>query len=132
MLRACVVETASLPACLLWKFTLADMGYCSPLFVLPRFFLGKIADGVGGRIRTDQVDGFLLDRGFQVFIEAYPEATRQLDYWPLDLQKFRPGALVHIDGKLGLVSDPFRRPQDLFDSLKAPVGTLLDLSLIHI
>jgi len=26
----------------------------------------EAADGVGGRVRTDNVDGFLLDRGFQV------------------------------------------------------------------
>lgn len=26
----------------------------------------EASDGVGGRVRTDEVDGFLLDRGFQV------------------------------------------------------------------
>lgn len=30
----------------------------------------EASDGVGGRVRTDEVDGFLLDRGFQVR-EAY-------------------------------------------------------------
>lgn len=33
----------------------------------------EASDDVGGRVRTDVVDGFLLDRGFQVFIEAYPQ-----------------------------------------------------------
>ena len=28
---------------------------------------------VGGRVRTDSVDGFLLDRGFQVYLDAYPD-----------------------------------------------------------
>ena len=37
-------------------------------------------DAPGGRVRTDEVDGFLLDRGFQVFLTAYPEARRVLDY----------------------------------------------------
>ena len=32
----------------------------------------EASDNVGGRIRTDVVDGFLLDRGFQVLLTAYP------------------------------------------------------------
>ncbi|CAN0231849.1 unnamed protein product, partial [Phaeothamnion confervicola] len=68
------------------------------------------SDDVGGRVRTDVVDGFLLDRGFQVFIEEYPEVRRQLDYEALNLKRFEPGALVRCDGGLHLVSDPLRRP----------------------
>jgi hypothetical protein len=26
------------------------------------------------QVRTDEVDGFLLDRGFQIFLTSYPEA----------------------------------------------------------
>lgn len=37
----------------------------------------EASDGVGGRVRTDVVNGFVLDRGFQVFIEAYPECREQ-------------------------------------------------------
>lgn len=36
----------------------------------------EASDDVGGRIRTDIVDGFILDRGFQVFIEAYPKCAK--------------------------------------------------------
>ena len=42
------------------------------------------SDGVGGRVKTDQLDGFLLDRGFQVFLDAYPEAGALLDKKSLD------------------------------------------------
>lgn len=70
----------------------------------------EASDGVGGRVRTDEVDGFLLDRGFQVFIEAYPEPNRQLNYKLLDLQRFDPGAVVRYDGGFHLVSDPIRKP----------------------
>jgi len=56
----------------------------------------EASDGVGGRVRTDEVDGFLLDRGFQVFIESYPEVRKQLDYDALDLKQFWPGALVQV------------------------------------
>src|SRR3954466_1298194 len=39
----------------------------------------EAADGVGGRVRTDVVDGFRCDRGFQLLNPAYPEARRVLD-----------------------------------------------------
>ena len=39
----------------------------------------EASDGVGGRVRTDLVDGFRLDRGFQVLLTAYPEVQSQLD-----------------------------------------------------
>lgn len=86
----------------------------------------EASDGVGGRIRTDSYDGFLLDRGFQVFIEPYPEAQRQLDYKALGLKQFLPGALVRFQGDLHLVADPFRRPMDLLAGLVAPIGSLTD------
>lgn len=45
-------------------------------------------DQVGGRVRTDQIDGFQLDRGFQVLQTAYPAAQRAFDYEALDLRPF--------------------------------------------
>ena len=48
----------------------------------------EASDGVGGRVRTDQVDGFLLDRGFQVYLSAYPEAGKLLDLEALNLRTF--------------------------------------------
>ncbi len=44
----------------------------------------EASDGVGGRVRTDVVDGFRLDRGFQVLLTAYEEAGRVLDFEALD------------------------------------------------
>ena len=49
----------------------------------------EASDGVGGRVRTDTVDGFRLDRGFQVFFTAYPEARRVLGYRALKLRPVR-------------------------------------------
>lgn len=86
----------------------------------------EASDGVGGRARTDFVDGFLLDRGFQVLQTAYPEARAQLDYPPLDLRSFVPGALIYRSKKLHRVSDPFRKPAGAFATLKAPIGSPLD------
>jgi phytoene dehydrogenase-like protein len=84
------------------------------------------SDGVGGRVRTDRVEGFQLDRGFQVFLTGYPEARRTLDYASLDLKPFHPGALIRYAGRFHLVSDPLRRPQDLVQTLLSPIGSLAD------
>ncbi len=54
----------------------------------------EASDGVGGRVRTDAVDGYLLDRGFQILLTAYPEVRRRLDLAALDLRTFEPGAVV--------------------------------------
>ena len=51
-------------------------------------------DGVGGRVRTDAIDGFLCDRGFQVLNPAYPELQRAVDTTALDLQPFAAGVAV--------------------------------------
>lgn len=90
----------------------------------------EASDGPGGRVRTDRVDGFLLDRGFQVLLTAYPEARRVLDYDALKLRPFLPGALVRIGGKFRQVADPFRRPWAAPATLAAPVGSLKDKLLI--
>ena len=74
------------------------------------YVLLEASDGVGGRVRTDLVEGFRLDRGFQVLQTAYPEARRVLDYPALDLKPFYPGALVFYDGRLHRVGDPLRQP----------------------
>ncbi|NBB80365.1 MAG: NAD(P)-binding protein [Verrucomicrobia bacterium] len=83
-------------------------------------------DKVGGRVRTDRVDGFLLDRGFQVYLDTYPETGKLLDVEALDLRPFAPGALVYRDGRLHRLMDVFRRPASLWPSLIAPVGSFAD------
>ena len=84
------------------------------------------ADAVGGRIRTWHGDGYQVDRGFQVFLTAYPEAQRVLDYEALDLQPFTPGAWVRLGSGFERVGDPLRRPARALPSLLADVGSLAD------
>lgn len=86
----------------------------------------EAADGVGGRVRTDLIDGFLCDRGFQILLTGYPELARQLDVAALDLQRFDPGALVRIGGEGYVVGDPLRQPSALLSTLRSPVGTVGD------
>ncbi len=86
----------------------------------------EATDAPGGRVQTDQVDGFLLDRGFQVFLDAYPEAGALLDKRSLDLRPFKPGALVFHEGRLRRVMDVFRDPRHLLESALAPIGSIAD------
>lgn len=86
----------------------------------------EAADEVGGRVRTDVVDGLRLDWGFQVYNTAYPEAARVLDHKALNLRAFEAGVRVRIGDRLHRLSHPLRRPQDLLATLRAPIGSPLD------
>ena len=86
----------------------------------------EASDRVGGRIKTDCINGFLLDRGFQVLLTEYPESKALLDYDKLNLKRFLPGASVLYDGGKFEIADPFRRPSALWSTVFAPVGSLKD------
>ncbi len=86
----------------------------------------EASDGVGGRVRTDVVDGFRLDRGFQILLTAYPEVQRRLDLEALDLRPFAPGAVVRTEDGMHVVGDPLRQPSRAITSLMAPIGSLGD------
>jgi phytoene dehydrogenase-like protein len=90
------------------------------------FRIVEASDGIGGRIRTDMVDEFQLDRGFQVFLTAYPEAKKLLNYTALDLHSFEPGAFVHFGGAFHRLTDPWRRPMQGLQSIFSPIGTFMD------
>lgn len=91
----------------------------------------EASDGVGGRVRTDTVDGFTMDRGFQIFLTSYPEAQEALDYEKLDLRPFYAGALVRWNDGFHRVADPFRHPIDGVSTLiNNPIGTPLDKILV--
>ncbi len=90
------------------------------------FLICETADRVGGRVATDDCDGYRLDRGFQVLLTAYPEAQRLLDYAALDLRRFYPGALVRHGGKWHRVADPFRHPIDGLRGAFTPIGSFAD------
>jgi phytoene dehydrogenase-like protein len=83
----------------------------------------EASDGVGGRVRTDECDGFLLDRGFQVYFTSYPVARRHLDYGTLDFRDFDPGAIVCRGPEKSMLSDPFRDPKALVPSLLSDAAT---------
>jgi phytoene dehydrogenase-like protein len=82
----------------------------------------EASDAVGGRVRSDRVDGFTLDRGFQVLNTGYPELPRFVDLAGLDLRAFDPFLGVHLDGKRVLIGNPLQRPTSLTTLLSVPVG----------
>jgi len=90
------------------------------------FQILEASSSVGGRVQTDVCDGFLLDRGFQVLLTAYPEARAMLDYSDLALNNFYPGAMVRVADTFHRVADPFRHPIDAAANIFSPVGTLAD------
>ena len=90
----------------------------------------EAGDAVGGRVRTDVVDGMLLDRGFQVHNTGYPEAARVLDHDALALRRFSAGALVRVGDRLHRVGDPRRVPTWAPATVGAPIGSLKDKALI--
>ncbi len=86
----------------------------------------EASDGVGGRVRTDEVDGFLLDRGFQVILTAYSELQAEVDLKELDPQRFEPGSLIRAGDAFLRLADPWRAPWTALSSALAPVGTMKD------
>lgn len=98
--------------------TLENKGY-KPIII-------EETDSVGGRVKTDIVNGYQLDHGFQVLLDAYPKAKEHLDYASLDLQKFLPGAMVFSEGKSVTIGDPLRDSSLLFPTLFASVGSFSD------
>ncbi|KAJ0987389.1 hypothetical protein J5N97_005745 [Dioscorea zingiberensis] len=96
------------------------------------FVLLEASDAVGGRVRTDRHDGFLLDRGFQILLTAYPEARRLLDLPALRPQPFFPGALVFHSGSFHRLADPFRLPLAALPTLPNPIGSIPDKLLVGV
>ncbi len=86
----------------------------------------EASDGVGGRVRSDKVEGFTLDRGFQVLFKAYPASQRQLDYAKLDLRVFEPGAIISKDGRRQVLSDPLRDIGALVPSVLSNIISIRD------
>ena len=87
----------------------------------------EASDGVGGRVRTDRhADGFLLDRGFQVILDAYPGLKRQVDLTALRPAAFDAGALVWTGRRLVPLADPFRHPAALPRDLTTSLFSLGD------
>lgn len=83
----------------------------------------EASEGAGGRVRTDAVDGLLLDRGFQLYNPSYPEGRRMLDSAALDLCPYAAGVVVAVGQSRHRLGDPRRMPHWAFASARAPVAS---------
>lgn len=88
------------------------------------------ADAVGGRIRTDRVDGFLVDRGFQLLNPAYPAVRRWVDVDALRLQGFAAGVRAVSDDGVVDLGHPLREPGLLLQTVRTAVGRPRELAAI--
>ena len=84
----------------------------------------EASDEIGGRVRTDYVDGLTLDRGFQLYNPAYEEGFAILDLSSLNVQPLTAGIIVSIDGRQYKIADPRHEPSWAVDSLLAPIGSM--------
>lgn len=84
------------------------------------------SDRLGGRIKTDRVKGYQLDRGFQVLLTAYPAAKKYLDYDDLDLQHFISGSAIFKGRSKKIIGDPFRNIGLLLPTLFSGIGSVSD------
>lgn len=90
------------------------------------FQLFESASEPGGRLATDVLDGFALDRGFQILLTSYPEVRRFVDLPSLQLGNFCPGATIRQETGQVTFPNPLSRPWLLPQTMLAPVGSLFD------
>ena len=80
----------------------------------------------GGRVHSDIVDGYILDRGFQVLQTGYPETKRLLDYKKLELCNLDPEVWIMNNNKIKKLYDPIQNPSSLLKAAFSNVGTFWD------
>ena len=98
--------------------TLEDQGF-SPIIL-------EATNSVGGRVKTDLIEGYQLDHGFQVLLTAYPAAQKFLNFKALELQNFLPGASIFQEGKENQIGDPLRDFSLLFPTVFSSLIPLKD------
>ncbi len=90
------------------------------------FLLLEGSDSLGGRVKSDRVNNFILDRGFQVFNSSYSKTLALLGELTPQFNSFYSGALIKTDTGLHALCDPLREPRYALKTLISPIGTVLD------
>ena len=85
---------------------------------------------VGGRVKSKTIDGFRIDIGFQVLLNAYPALQLLPELATLPAYNFPPGARIMQEHRLHTLSDPFRNPADALPSIITPVVSIQDKLLM--
>ena len=87
---------------------------------------------IGGRITTEEVDGFLVDRGFQILNPAYRHLSSSIDVDRLGIRAFPRAVRVRTDNDLVELVDPTRRPQALPKMLTSGLMSKNDLAAFRL
>ena len=88
----------------------------------------EATDRAGGRVQSDQIDGFTCDRGFQLINAKYPELAALNILDELDFRFADRAISILIHDQLHRIGDPFIYPFSAFDSA---TGTIFEkLALI--
>lgn len=82
------------------------------------FLILEAEDRLGGKLKTDVIRGHHLDRGYQVYFTAYPNAKNQLDEEKLNLKRFDAGAIVIWNGEQHIIS----RDKPLHTAIDSLIG----------
>ena len=83
-------------------------------------------DRTGGRLKTNIIDGFQLDLGFQVLLSNYSGAKKYLDFNLLETQELKPGACIFKNGKKKTIGDPLRDPSVILKTIFSGIGNFKD------
>ena len=84
---------------------------------------------VGGRCSSQCVDGYILDRGFQILLDSYEEVFSVISESDLGYRRFLSGALIDTDRGVRHLFDPFKNSglvKTAFQLLSSDVGSLKD------
>ncbi|MEZ4705500.1 MAG: NAD(P)/FAD-dependent oxidoreductase [Bdellovibrionota bacterium] len=94
------------------------------------FLLFEASDTLGGRVKSEHVDGNILDVGFQIFLTSYRQTLDLMNVSSLQLKAYDAGAIVRARDRFHDLSDPFRHPSKIFSTLTSSVGNLGDKFLV--
>ena len=83
------------------------------------------SDRVGGRVATDLIDGFRLDRGFQLINARYPELLRLNVISELDFTYASRSIDISLDEQIVSLGDPRTNPFSAFNSATGSIFTKL-------
>ena len=88
------------------------------------------SSSVGGRVQSQTIDGYRIDIGFQVLLNAYPALQMFPELAALPVNSYPPGARIMQEHRLHTLSDPFRNPADALPSIITPVVSIQDKLLM--
>lgn len=90
------------------------------------------SDRAGGRVATDVLDGFLLDRGFQLINSNYPELKKLNAINQIEFIEAPRAVSISIEGKENFLGDPRKHLSSAFSnstgSLREKLGLLTYLT----